>query len=379
MSCWTSETEAIIKAHQADFNSANWEAKLKSYGGYEAYLKKLGGVFAKYAGKSRWNVKTAAQLQEIVQYVFGLFTIYGVNYNNGTSQFRWGGGAPFYTSASQGSCNWGEIDTLCSSRDKDKTTNCNYGVDSLMYKAGIFPGRFDYSHRFKAQARQFKVIRKKEDLRIGYLVHFFHGAVKSDDPDTWKDWGHVAVVGKKKGDRVFLYDSGRRFIQSGGTFEYEFTVNGNNEPMGAYDNYDGWAGIAIVELEGNNGEVKGDSDLAVETIAGMYGAGVTRMKKLGNRYGNVQARVNYFLGGTKAGHAAYLRAAAGYVLKGYAGNDEDRRKFFGKDYDDVQDKVNWVVQAAKDVIANKYGKGDDRKAALGIDYDLVQAQVNRMV
>ena len=45
----------------------------------------------------------------------------------------------------------------------------------------------------------------------------------------------------------------------------------------------------------------------------------------------------------------------------------------------VQDKVNWVIRTARDVIANKYGKADDRKAALGIDYDLVQQQVNRMV
>ena len=71
MSCWTSETEQIIREHRADFNSSNWQSKLKSYGGYSAYLKRLGGVFAKWNGKNA-SVKTAAQFQEIAQYVFGL-------------------------------------------------------------------------------------------------------------------------------------------------------------------------------------------------------------------------------------------------------------------------------------------------------------------
>ena len=377
MSCWTKETEGIIKAHRGDFNSTNWQKVLSSYGGYEAYLKALGGVFAKYAGKDA-NVKTAVQLQEIAQYVFGLMAIYGFNYNNDSTQVRWGGGYPFYKSALDGRCNWGRIDDLCSSPDLAKTTNCNFGIDALLYKAGVFPRVFDYSYRYKAHARQFKVIRKKADLRIGDLVHMFHSPVKSDNPDTWEGWGHVAIVGERKNGKIILYDSGNRFVRTG-NFKIEFDVNGQNAPIGDYDNYDGWAGIHIVDLAGDYGEVKGDSELAVEVIAGKFGSGVTRMKMLGNRYGNVQSRVNYFLGGTKAGRAAYLRAAASYVLKGFAGTDEERKKFFGANYKDVQEKVNWVLQTAKDVIADKYGKGEDRKKALGDDYNLIQQQVNRMV
>lgn len=377
MSCWTAETEKIIKAHQADFNSSNWESYLKAHGGYTGYLKQLGGVFAKWNGKTA-SVKTAAQFQEIAQYVFGLMAIYGFNYNNDKTHVRWGGGSPFYPSAGDGRCNWGRIDVLCSSRDKDKTTNCNYGIDSLYYKAGIMPGAVDYSYRYKFHARNFKVIRKKEDLRIGDLVHFFHGTVTSDNPDTWTGWGHVACVGEKRGSTVIMYDSGRRFIGSG-NFKIEFKVDGSNRPAGDYDNYDGWAGIRIVELSGNTGEVKGDSDLAVEVIAGKWGKGTDREKKLGKRYAAVQERVNYFLKDAPSARAAYLRAAAGYVLKGFAGTDKERQKFFGKDYAAVQDKVNWTIQAAKDVIAGKYGTGDERIKNLGSDYNLVQAQVNRMV
>lgn len=251
MSCWTAETEKIIKAHQADFNSSNWQAKLASYGGYSAYLNKLGGVFAKWNGKNG-SVKTAAQFQEIAQYVFGLMAVYGFNYNNGRFTVRWGGGSPFYPSADDGRCNWGEIDTLCSSAEKSKTTNCNFGMDSLYYKAGIMPGRIKLSDMYKAQARKYKVIRKKSDLRIGDLVHMFGERVTSDDPDTWEDWHHVCCVGEKYGDKVIMYDTGSRFISSG-NFKHELTVNGNNEPTGDYSSYDGWVGIRIVELAGNGG------------------------------------------------------------------------------------------------------------------------------
>ncbi|MBO7726894.1 MAG: hypothetical protein J6S50_00425 [Oscillospiraceae bacterium] len=377
MSCWTAETEKIIKAHQGDFTSANWQTKLNWYGGYSAYLNILGGVFKKYNGKNA-SVKTAAQFQEVAQYVMGLMAIYGFNYNNGQTHVLWGGPKPFYPSKDSGRCNWGEIDTLCSSSGKDKTTNCNFGMDSFYYKCGLMPKYMELSDMFKWQARHYKVIRKKEDLKIGDLIHLFHSHITSNDPGTWSGWGHVCCVGEKRGNTIIAYDTGRRFISSG-DFKKEFNVNSKNEPIGEYDNYDGWVGIHFVELSGNNGEVKGDSDLAVEVIAGKYGSGPMRAVKLGKRYDAVQKRVNYFLGGSSAGRAAYLRAAAGYVLKGYAGTDEERRKFFGKDYAAVQDKVNWVIRTARDVIANKYGKADDRKAALGIDYDLVQQQVNRMV
>ena len=377
MSCWTAETEKIIKAHEADFNSTNWQSKLKAYGGYSAYLNQLGGIFKKWNGKTA-NVKTAKEFREIAEYVFGLMAIYGFNYNNDVTHVRWGGASPFYPNKDSGRCNWGKIDDLCSKSSLDKTTNCNFGVDSIYYKAGIAPGKFDYSYRFKWFGNNYPIIRKKADLRVGDLVHFFHDPIKSNNPDTWTGWGHVACVGEKSGNTVILYDTGNRFIRTG-NFKKPFTVDAHGKPTGEYDNYEGWVGIHIIDLAGNNGEVKGDSELAVEVIAGKWGSGIVRVAKLGKRYDAVQSRVNYFLGGTASGRSAYLRAAASYVLKGFAGNDDERRKFFGKNYGDVQDKVNWVIKAAQDVLDGKYGSGDVRKANLGIDYNLVQDQVNRMV
>ena len=175
-----------------------------------------------------------------------------------------------------------------------------------------------------------------------------------------------------------MYDSGSRFISSG-DFKHELIVDKNNEPEGDYSNYHGWVGIRVVELVGNNGEVKTDKDIAVEVIAGKWGKGEERKKKLGAKYEKIQTAVNYYLMQGDKGKQAYLRSAAAYVLKGFAGSGAARQKFFGKYYNDVQSKVNWVIKTAQDVIADKYGTGEERRKKLGADYDLVQAQVNRMV
>lgn len=249
MSCWTTETEKIIDAHKADFDSTNWQDKLKSYGGYTAYLKQLGGVFAKYAGRNA-AVKTVAQFQDVAQYVFGLMAIFGFNYNNGSFTVHWAGGSPFYPSADDGRCNWGEIDSLCSDPDKAKTTNCNFGMDSFYYKAGLMPGCTEVSDLFRWQGRTYKVIRNIADLKVGDLVHMFGERVTSDDPSTWEDWHHVCCVGERQGSEVIMYDTGSRFISSG-NFKIPFKVDRDNEPAGSYSSYHGWVGIHMVDLAGS--------------------------------------------------------------------------------------------------------------------------------
>ena len=60
MKQFSKETQVIIDAHKNDFNCTNYKSKLASYGGYSEYLKKLGGVFAKWNGKTA-NVKTVKE------------------------------------------------------------------------------------------------------------------------------------------------------------------------------------------------------------------------------------------------------------------------------------------------------------------------------
>lgn len=381
MTCFTPETQRIISAHKGDFNCDTCQAYLKRKGGYIAYLKELGGTFKKWAGKTA-KARTAVQFQEIAQYVFGLMAIYGFDYNNGNTYVKWGGGSPYYPSGKTGDCNWGLIDDLCCNPGLDKTTNCNFGMDSLYYKAGIMPAAIKSSDRFKGQvAAGMKIIRKKDDLRIGDLVHFFHSEIRSDDPDTWSGWGHVACVGEIVGTTVYTYDSGNRFIRSG-NFKCKFTVDKNNHPTGTYDNYDGWVGIRVCMLIGSLGTEMYTSDLAVATLHGDYGSGDLRKAALGDKYDGVQTRVNYYCKRPQAYKLAKIR----YTLRGYAGSGVDRRAYWGGEYNAVQGEVDKVVRVANEIMSGSakgraYGKMQTRikriDRELGDGYgDIVQKYID---
>lgn len=80
------------------------------------------------------------------------------------------------------------------------------------------------------------------------------------------------------------------------------------------------------------------SQLADDVIAGKFGSGPERQRRLGTQYAAVQAEVNRKLG----------------VHTGPS-----------------------ISQLATDVIAGKYGSGDARIRALGANYAAVQAEVNR--
>lgn len=77
-------------------------------------------------------------------------------------------------------------------------------------------------------------------------------------------------------------------------------------------------------------------------------------------------------------HAKWIRTLAMYVSEGKAGKGEARRQLLGIYYDETQEKVNWAVQAARDVWAGKYGNDKERREKLGADYDLVQYFVNAL-
>ena len=70
------------------------------------------------------------------------------------------------------------------------------------------------------------------------------------------------------------------------------------------------------------------------------------------------------------------------VLDGLWGNNKDRENRLtaaGYNYQNVQNRVNYIVKTANDVLKGKYGNGVKRIAALGKNYTIVQRQVNRML
>lgn len=389
MKQFTNPTQRIINAHKSDFNCTNYQQKLSSVGGYGAYLKKLGGVFQRWNGKTA-KVKTVTEFYEIAEYVFGLMSIYGFDYNNGSLYRKWAGGAPFYTGSNKGRSNWGKIDDLCGKSTKDKTTNCNYGMDALLYKAGLFGqnGQPTNSCGFKSHIKKWKhkFITKQEHLQIGDLVQFFRSRITSDNPDDWEGWGHVAVVGEIINGKIILFDSGGRFITTG-NYRVPFNVDKDNKPLGKYSNYSGWIATRDFFLQGAEHDKVKDrftTDLAIGTLFGEYGSGAIRKNYLGDRYDIVQKLVNHFV--TSKGYNDYLVACAQYVLHGYAGSGDYRKDYLDTDYTAVQNKINEILknprsvtQYALDVINGEYGNGDTRKQKLGTMYNAVQKKVDFML
>lgn len=88
---------------------------------------------------------------------------------------------------------------------------------------------------------------------------------------------------------------------------------------------------------------KSVEELAQEVIAGKYGNGEDRKQALGDRYAEVQARVNEILTPAPVPSADILDLVR-KTIRGDFGNGEDRRNALGSNYDEVQRQVNLNFQ-----------------------------------
>jgi GH25 family lysozyme M1 (1,4-beta-N-acetylmuramidase) len=91
---------------------------------------------------------------------------------------------------------------------------------------------------------------------------------------------------------------------------------------------------------GNHGDVSTVDDLAREVIAGKYGNGEERKRKLGARASVVQLIVNRKLTGKWTG----IDVVAREVIAGKWGNGTARRENLGSAYDVVQKRVNELMK-----------------------------------
>ncbi len=377
MNQWTPATEQTISKHCKDFNLSNYAQKIAGFGGYDKYLKDfLGGVFAEDISVP---AKTVAQFRRRIEYTQGLMAVWGFDYSNGNDPatrhyYRWGQGsgtkpAPdaFYQSG-YGKCNTGTIRQLCTGAgSRGRTTNCNYGLDSALKACGLFKTNTD---KVKTWATKYgTVVTDKADLWPGDIIHFYKKPVDRGNPNKWSagEWCHVAIVVAIEGSKIWLADFGSRFIKTKKPLHY-MIKDGSALAGGEYSRY--WTAIHAFDLEEE--DVKGDTDKAVEMKRDIMNYFEAKEKEYGPEVTEI---MTHFL----SNKADYLRAAADYVLSGYAGSGEARKAFLGKDYDEVQAKVNDIIEKAQDVITGKYGTGEVRKVALGDDYQVVQNQVNRIL
>lgn len=362
------ETEKIVEAHANDFNILTEAAYLKKCGGYEAYVKSLGGVFAELYAKTIKN-PTGEQWQKCCDYVWGLASIWGVDYDNGGTHWKWGNGTSdrYYTDATAVKKRyyngWNIDEMLTKGNGRPLNTNCNYFAQVILGKIGVWKATTKVGEAYLKSVGGKRVLKKSE-LKPGDLVHFY---------DKNNHWHHVSVVGRVVGDKVLCYDTGSRWIRNRKR-EFEFTVDANNKTTGAFGYGGKWIGVHYFDLvKSIPYENRTDAQLAAEVMLKMHGKGDGRKKDLGNRYDKVQAIVETLV----KNHAALIDALADYVLDGLAGKDEVRKKLLGKYYDEVQKRVTYIWNTAEDVWAGKYGTGETRKKILGADYDIIMRQVNR--
>ena len=234
---FTPSTKTIVKNHMSDKLTYNtYESFMNSHGGYNNYIKSLGGIFEAYAGKSKkFKVKTAADFQAAAEYAWGLWTIWGVDYDNGISSYhKWGnniksGGTPdgFYVGSGKRYVKAGTtnkaVDEMLQNKNKSRP-NCNYGVDSFQKKTNL---KYFYSADVSNSKKNSKVgkITNTGKLQVGDHVHFFSGS----------KWKHIAIVGEVYSDYVVLYDAGGRFMNNR---QYKYKVKRGTRSMnGTYSNY----------------------------------------------------------------------------------------------------------------------------------------------
>lgn len=355
MNIWTTAQQKTISEHCRDFNSSNYIAFMKKAGGFDQYVRSLGISMPT-------KVKTITQYWQGVRYVMALMAIWGIDYSNSNDgsghYYRWGNGASdAFRSSGKGKCKGGTIKAILDD-PAVVTTNCNYGVNTLLRALGWYKAA---SENYKAWSTTYgKPVASKKGLKPGDMVYFYSNGV----------WKHVAIVYGVEEGKVWLADFGSRFVKSKDPLHY-MPANDSLAAGGEYGTYT-WKAIHAFDLEDDTVRAKTTEDQAVELRREIDAFLAAKQKEHGEE-------VFAMAQGYQVNREAYLRAAADYVLNGYAGTGEARKVFFGSDYDAVQEKVNWTIQTAQDVIIGKYGSGEVRKAALGDDYDLVQAQVNRIL
>ena len=96
----------------------------------------------------------------------------------------------------------------------------------------------------------------------------------------------------------------------------------------------------------NNSELikeKTTEELAREVIEGKYGNGEDRKNALGDRYAEVQARVNEILAPAPEPSVDILDLVR-KTIRGDFGNGEDRKNVLGDNYEKVQRQVNLNIQ-----------------------------------
>ena len=251
---FSSETMKIVENHTNDFNYYNFNSFMAAHGGAGNYIKSLGGVFSEYYGVNP-HVTTQYELQKVSEYVFGLMYMWGFDYYNGSKYCKWGGSCGGSTSTpdafypggmrhtNEGLSDRNNFDALITGRNEiNMTTNCNWTVDMVFVKAGIWSKGKSASWVSGCSGGAIDL----KDAKVGDVIHFFKSPInKNASSSTWAHtWYHVAYVGEVYDDRVVFYDGGSYFTNNR-NFKWEAKKT-DTKLHGA--NFNNWAICRVANL-----------------------------------------------------------------------------------------------------------------------------------
>lgn len=274
---FSDETQKIVEEHCMDFDASNFDSFMASHGGFEAYMKSLGGVFEKYVGEDiRIPIRTAGDLQEACEYVYGIICIYGFDYSNGNihSYGRWRSGNGVNESAVTKDAFYPKnypipdeykkkyatpriIERIASQenmKQKGVNTCCNFCVDLVRRKTklenvlttsnGGQPGTCDTKNQMKLT---YQLIGKYcitdiTELQVGDVVHCFTHKLTTAEtttPNKPNGWKHVLFVGEIHEDtnEIVMYNTGHD-LTNDGNYKQVFKRESGVSPVG----YAGWLG-----------------------------------------------------------------------------------------------------------------------------------------
>lgn len=248
------ETLRIVEKHLNDFNCYNFYSVISSYGGFANYAKSLGGVFAKYYGRTI-NATTVYEFQEAAEYVFGFMYMYGMDYYNSGAYHNWGVGYgqsghssdAFYPGNSRAE-HWAidfdsKFDEVISGANGRlwMATECGPSANAPLYKAGILKA---------GQRRNVTYITKLRDLRPGDVMYFFDQPVGNKQiRSTWGTGRHNVLIGEVYDDKIVIYDGGSHY-QTTRNFKREIRRPQNDsEEYESIFGYGGWAAERFGNLE----------------------------------------------------------------------------------------------------------------------------------
>lgn len=147
-------------------------------------------------------------------------------------------------------------------------------------------------------------------------------------------YGHIAIY----------IDSNTMYDQNNGSHDNRAAGFGKLQKGGVYihPNVE-----IIIENENQNSNLLSIEEIARQVINGDFGNGNTRkskLQKLGYNYDEVQAKVNEILNSKKEENEnnsnERILELVKRTLRGDFGNDENRRRILGSDFDEVQRQVN---------------------------------------